>query len=305
MKKKGDFMEKIKDMSLPSHSFSNLSLNYEQAMQDKAFSSLVKRLGLSKSDAMKITSKLQDSIIECKNCEHCNGLYMCKNAFHGHISIPEKKMGRVIFSYAPCKYQLKLKKVMEEKERKANINQFARMKDIDVSGDKKRIEVIKWIDHYFEQYDFLKTKKGLYLHGNFGCGKTFLISALLHELEITKHAKICIVYFPEALRELKDDWEIYEQKMKFYQSVDLLFLDDIGAERVTEWGRDEVLGTILQFRMEHKLPTFFSSNMNMQELENHLAGVGTMKDPIKARRIVERIKQLACEKELISENRRK
>ena len=32
----------------------------------------------------------------------------------------------------------------------------------------------------------------------------------------------------------------------------MLLLDDIGAETVTEWSRDEVLGTILQYRMEEK-----------------------------------------------------
>ncbi|MCI8575713.1 MAG: ATP-binding protein [Bacilli bacterium] len=297
-------MVEMKEMSFSNKSLTDLKKSYDEALQDKSFLNLVKRLELSSSDAMKITSKLQDTIRECQHCEHCSGLYMCKNAFKGHVRIPEKKMGSVIFSYAPCKYQKKFEKIVKEKEKKANLNMYARMKDIDVSGDKKRIDVIKWIDQYFDQYDFSETSKGLYLHGNFGCGKTFLISALFHELEIIKHATICIAYYPEILRELKDDWETFESKMKFYQKVDLLFLDDIGAERVTEWGRDEVLGTILQYRMEHKLPTFFSSNMSIKELENHLAGIGPMKDPIKARRIVERIKQLAIEKELISENRR-
>ena len=30
----------------------------------------------------------------------------------------------------------------------------------------------------------------------------------------------------------------------------MLLLDDIGAENVTAWGRDEVLGPLLQYRME-------------------------------------------------------
>ena len=45
--------------------------------------------------------------------------------------------------------------------------------------------------------------------------------------------------------------------------------------------------------------------MSIGDLENHLAGVGPFKDLVKARRIIERIKQLSEEKELISENRRK
>lgn len=294
----------VKELVLSKSSFVDLQKNYEEAIVDKKFFALVKKMQLSPKEAMKITTKLQDTIKECQNCEGCEGIFMCRNAYKGHIKMPRKEGKKVIFSYAPCKYQKKMEKMIEEKERRAHINLYARMKDIDVTSDKKRIEVIKFIDRYFEQYDFSKTTKGLYLHGNFGCGKTFLISALLHELEIEKHASVCIVYYPEILRELKDDWEVYESKMKYYQTVDLLFLDDIGAERVTEWGRDEVLGTILQYRMEHKLPTFFSSNMSMNELENHLAGVEA-KDMVKARRIVERIKQLAEEMELISENRRK
>ena len=34
-------------------------------------------------------------------------------------------------------------------------------------------------------------------------------------------------------------------KIEYLKSVDILVIDDIGAEKVTEWGRDEVLGTIL------------------------------------------------------------
>ena len=48
-------------------------------------------------------------------------------------------------------------------------------------------------------------------------------------------------------------------------------LDDIGAEEVTPWVRDEVIGPLLHYRMVHELPTFFSSNFDYSELEHHLA----------------------------------
>ena len=80
-------------------------------------------------------------------------------------------------------------------------------------------------------------------------------------------------------------------------------IDDIGAEKVTEWSRDEILGTILQERMTNHKVTFLTSNFNIEELENHLSCKG--EDVIKARRIIERIKQLTEDMELISINRRK
>ena len=57
--------------------------------------------------------------------------------------------------------------------------------------------------------------------------------------------------------------------------------------------------------MEEKLPTFFTSNLTIDELENHLSEANNKVDKIKARRIIERVKQLTIKEELISENRRK
>ncbi len=58
--------------------------------------------------------------------------------------------------------------------------------------------------------------------------------------------------------------------------------------------------------MQNELPTFFSSNFSMQQLETeHLAE--TQKgdvEPLKAKRLMERIRFLAQEIEMIGENRR-
>ena len=34
-------------------------------------------------------------------------------------------------------------------------------------------------------------------------------------------------------------------------------MDDIGADAMSSWIRDEVFGVILQYRMQEQLPTFF------------------------------------------------
>ena len=82
----------------------------------------------------------------------------------------------------------------------------------------------------------------------------------------------------------------------------LLLIDDLGAEGVTSWSRDEVLGTILQYRMQEGLPTFITSNLNMKELSEHLSN---KTEKVKAERIIERVKQLTVDIEMISKNNRK
>ena len=146
--------------------------------------------------------------------------------------------------------------------------------------------------------------KGLYLNGSFGSGKTYLISALFNEMA-KKGIRSAIVYYPEFLRGLKSSFQTdYNDKFNYIKKVPLLLLDDIGAENCSSWSRDEVLGPILQYRMESDLPTFFTSNLNLEELELSLTLSSSPSEKVKARRIVERVKQLSINIELISKNRR-
>lgn len=57
--------------------------------------------------------------------------------------------------------------------------------------------------------------------------------------------------------------------------------------------------------MQEQLPTFFTSNLNIDDLEKHFSTCKGNVEVVKARRIIERIKQLAECKEMISKNRRR
>ena len=294
-------MEKLQ-MTLSEKVKNELEKELDNSLKDKEFKYLINRLKLPKEEALKNNTKLMDTCDSLKNCQDCKGLFMCKNKVEGHVLYPSYD-GTLKFIYMPCKYQKERIKKIEEKQNKINEINNVRMKDIDIT-DKNRVKVIKWLKDYYDKYEKINTLKGLYLHGSFGSGKTFLIAALLNELKIKKHALVEKVYLPELLRNMKEDFSLIEDKLNYLQNVDILLIDDIGAENVTAWGRDEILGTILQYRMNNKLTTFLTSNLNIEELEGHLAITKDNEDKVKARRIIERIKELTFDLELISENRR-
>lgn len=281
-----------------------LDKSFKEAMEQKDFAGLVKKAKITPEIGKKYTSKLMDICEELGNCKNCKGLMMCKNKVEGHVFFPKNEDNKINFIYIPCKYQKELDQKEKNKKELLDDIKTARMKDIDVK-DGNRIKVIKWLKDYYDKYEKVNTLKGLYLHGSFGSGKTYLIAALLNELSAKKNANIEIIYFPELLRNIKEDFSSIESKMYYLQNVDILLIDDIGAENVTAWGRDEILGTILQSRMNSKLTTFFTSNLTIEELEHHLALTKGTEDAVKARRIIERIKQLTEDIELISINRRK
>ena len=172
--------------------------------------------------------------------------------------------------------------------------------------DANRLETVKALKEFYDNYLKDKKVKGIYLHGNFGCGKSYLVAALFNELA-KKGIKSTIVYFPELLRSLKSGFgndNEYADRFEEIKNSHILLIDDIGAEKVTEWSRDEVLGSILQYRMDSNLPTFFTSNLSIEELESHLALTKNKTDAVKARRIIERIKFLTKEIKMVSINRR-
>lgn len=281
----------------------SLKENYLEACKDTKFRRLIKTIKATDEEAMKYTSSLQETVKELNNCAKCDGLVYCQNRLEGHVFYPEKEDYQIKFSYAPCKYQKEMVKKQKERDSREKDILNASFSDIDIT-DKKRVRVIKWLKNFYDKYDKNEEFKGLYLHGNFGCGKTYLISALFNELS-KKRISTEIVYFPELLRDIKSDFDTFGDRIEYLEEVDLLLIDDIGAEKVTEWSRDEILGTILQKRMNNYKTTFFTSNLNMEELERHLRINSYSDDEIKARRIIERVKQLTEDMELISENKRK
>ena len=296
-------MKKI-NMTLDESIKSSLAKELKESLKDDDFANLIKRLKIDEKTALQNNTKLADTCDELKNCKNCKGLINCKNRLQGHVLYPKNDEGGLKFIFMPCKYQKEEEKKKIAKEKALDVLKNARMKDIDVN-DKNRLNVIKWLKNFYDKYEHINTLKGLYLHGSFGSGKTFLIMALLNELEIKKNAHIEIVYFPELLRNMKEDFSSVEDKVKYLKNIDILLIDDIGAENVTSWGRDEILGTILQYRMNNKLTTFFTSNLTIDELERHLSITKDSEDLVKARRIIERIKELTNDLELISVNRRK
>lgn len=277
--------------------------NFDKALENKDFKRLLKTIGASKEIAMKYTSSLESTIEELNHCKDCSGLIYCQNRLAGHVFYPETKGNQIVFSYVACKYEKERRQKEANKMTRDKEIQNARMADIDVT-DKKRAPVIKWLKKFYDEYDINGNFKGLYLHGNFGCGKTYLISALFNELA-KKRVSTEIVYFPELLRDIKSNFDTYGDQIEYLENVDLLLIDDIGAEKVTEWSRDEILGTILQKRMNNYKTTFFTSNLTIEELERHFAASSYSDDEIKARRIIERINQLTEDMEMISENKRK
>ncbi len=288
-----------------------LADNFIKALKDEEFVKVVNELDVPDEVKYRYTSGLQEVAEINKTCCNCPGLANCPFDIPGLKKVAVANKNIISFMYKKCEYKEKDDK---EKSYLKNIYAYKMPKEIKEASfkniykdDSNRLEAIKYLKNFYDAYKKGEKTKGLYLYGNFGCGKTYLISALFNELA-KKDIKSTIIYFPELLRSLKASFsnieDNYEERFAQVKEANLLLLDDIGAEKLSDWARDEVLGVILQYRMEEHLPTFFTSNLSLKELEEHLQIGKSSEDKIKARRIIERVKYLTNDIEMNSVNRR-
>lgn len=113
--------------------------------------------------------------------------------------------------------------------------------------------------------------KGLVLVGPVGVGKTHLVVALV-KAAVQREVKTSFLAVPELLAEMRAAMRTElgpEAVMERVQDVALLVLDDLGAERVTDWVREQ-LYRLINHRYERLLPVLATSNLTPDELEAQL-----------------------------------
>lgn len=246
----------------------------------------------------KSITKLFEYIHQSQDCHMCQSLEDCNNIMKGYQPKLVLTGNSIDVHYERCP-----RMIIEEDRRKNErlIRSLYVPKDIlqasfdHLEQDDSRFEAVKKAALFLKNFESGQTQKGLYFYGKFGVGKSYLLGAIANELA-KKGISSMIVYVPELLREMKSSIgdSTINEKMDALKKERILMLDDMGAEAVSSWTRDEILGPILQFRMLENLPTFFTSNFNFQELEHHLTYTQRgEEEKMKARRMMERIRYLS------------
>jgi len=264
---------------------------------------------LGREDYLRSLSSVYTAVKEQYWCEHCPGLSECPNLVKGHRTQLDVVNDAIVSAIATCNKQLSHEEELRRRRLMRSYYVSEETMNASFEGlviDEGNLNVVEAAVQFCEKVGTGEKVKGLYLHGPFGVGKSYIMGAIGRELSERNVASL-LVYVPDFIREMKDSIsdQSYGSKLELLKEVPVLILDDIGAENLTPWVRDEILGVILNQRANNHLPTLFTSNYSFAELEEHLSiSNGNRIERTKAARIMERIRHFVDVFEILRENHR-
>lgn len=194
-------------------------------------------------------------------CGHCNTPKQCRIPIGGNVRL------------VGCQCACAAREYEAEKKARADREKRLRIETLRADGIRDKSltacrfdtatmseEIVK-CKRYADAWDDMRRENsGLLLWGNTGNGKTFAAACIANEL-IDRGIPAMITSFPRILNAGYDKQEIIEQ-VRYYP---LLVIDDLGAERSSEYAMETVY-TVIDERYKSKKPLIVTTNLTLDEL---------------------------------------
>ncbi len=169
----------------------------------------------------------------------------------------------------------------------------------DITSNSKEFSKLWLIKKYYHPiFNQIKksniNKLGFYLFGDYGVGKTLIMHSFGNSINYHGYSTF-FIKVNTLLAKIKESFDTQNNIEGFIEQIketDFLFLDDIGSETANEWFYNNYLLPIIDFRIEKKKSTFFTSNYNVKDYANKLVDKVKM-TKVDALRVIDRIKSLA------------
>ncbi len=205
-----------------------------------------------------------DGIVHYKNigvmgkrfCDECE---KGKQMFREWMQLPEQKNQHQKFKQDKIERALRLSNL-------SPVYLNAKLEDLKDNG-----ALQKTCRLYLDNWEKIKPLGlGYYFWGNVGAGKTYTAAILANELMKRHFVEVLFLKMPEAVARIKKtfgaekkspDKDLFD-KMR---EVEMLILDDLGIEKVSDWLADEIY-QVVEHRYSNNLPMIITSNQSLSDI---------------------------------------
>lgn len=235
-----------------------------------------------------------------------DGLLYC-----GKCHTPKEFRGKFLgmVKVVPCLCRCRSEKLAAEEQqrkaekRQARIKQHRRASFLEsdmqhwnfAADDGADPRIMRAAKNYVGNFtQFRERGKGLLLYAGVGTGKTFAAACIANAL-IDSGRTCLMTNFARVLNTL---WSIEEKQayIDSFNQFDLLVLDDLGAERRSEYAQEQVFN-VIDARYRAKLPMIITTNLSIDEIKKP--------DSIGNSRIYDRVLEMCHPVEVTGKSRRR
>ena len=241
-----------------------------------------------------------------EKCRNCRGKCWQEGSLRGVIPVLTIAGDRVTEAVEICKWE-------RQRREQARINRLVRSARMprayaqDTFQDYRQtpenaaaVKAAKWIIGD-------DSGQGLFLYGPRGTGKTKLAAIIANE-RLRQGKPVLFSSVPDLLGDIRASFHRgdTEEVLQSVKEASFLVLDDLGAERMTEWVGEQLFA-IVNYRLNERLATVVTSNFSPDESIERMATVdrdGHVIDDMQGQRIMSRIYGMCTRIFLGGEDRR-
>lgn len=212
-------------------------------------------------------------------CEHCGEFIKSME-----ITVPELGIKRYVQPVCECVQKIEHARIKEAENRQRQ-TEIRRLFSISDLGERyKNCTIDNFIERpgtdgvyeaaarYIEEYPNWGAD-GLLFWGSPGNGKTTLMASIANDLADKGH-NVVFQNFPKLLRRIRGTFNqgnkgSEQQIMKALLECDVLIIDEVGAEKLSEWVQ-EIFYSIIDGRYIEGRPTLLTTNLKPAELTERI-----------------------------------
>lgn len=208
----------------------------------------------------------EDGLLYCVNCKTPK---QCKVAFSGSE--------RVVFCMCKCQTE----KAEREKECRLRQEEADRISNLKSQGIQDKAirawtfanddgsnqpTMDKAMRYYSKWQQMYKDNVGLLLWGDVGTGKTYFAACIANGL-LDRGTPVLMTNFSKIINALSGFENDRNQYISSFDRYKLLIIDDLGAERQSEFAQ-EIVYNVIDARYKNHQPLIITTNMTLDEIKN-------------------------------------